>query len=139
MASIRTKDNGEISDFKVVPGCLAEITLDWCDKVLKNELILSTDTFVSSINIIPLQNETSGLSDGGGFSGSTDSATSVGLRCFQPPCVCGVRPKPGTCFRLPYFLHYIIFTEGEFPTPSISSTWAGLDYYNLLDLHIPLV
>jgi hypothetical protein len=70
MASIRKTEEGDGSNFKVVPASLAEITPDWCNIVLKKELFLSTDTFVSSVNIKPLENEINGMSDGGGFSGS---------------------------------------------------------------------
>ena len=67
---IKQKWDGNQSSIKTVPKSIDEITSDWCENVFKNESVISNDTFVTSINVKSLENEVTGLTDGGGLSGS---------------------------------------------------------------------
>ena len=74
MACISKKENGEQYGFKRVPESVEEITAEWCEKALKignYKPMISQDTKVDSVEVTRLQNEITGVMDGGGFSGST--------------------------------------------------------------------
>ena len=70
MACISKKPIKDQYGFKNVPESLDEITAEWCEKVLKTEYIIASDTNVTSIDVNRFQNEETGVMDGGGFSGS---------------------------------------------------------------------
>ena len=74
MACISKKSNDEQYGFKRVPEKVEDITAEWCEKALKignYKAIISQDTKVESVEVTRLQNEITGVMDGGGFSGST--------------------------------------------------------------------
>ena len=74
MACISKKTKSEPYGFQTVPESLDAITNDWCERALKTGVstpVIAEDVNVTSIDIKRLQNEISGVMDGGGFSGST--------------------------------------------------------------------
>ena len=74
MACISKKENSDQYGFKRVPECVEEITAEWCEKALKignYKPMISQETKVESVEVKRLQNELTGVMDGGGFSGST--------------------------------------------------------------------
>ena len=85
MACISKKSNDEQYGFKRVPEKLEDITAEWCEKALKignHKAIISQDTKVESVDVTRLQNEITGVMDGGGFSGST--LLRITLRATSP-------------------------------------------------------
>ena len=63
--------NDQQYGFKVVPEFLTDITPEWCEKALQKGLTISKQTKVIEVETKPLTNETTGVKDGGGMSGST--------------------------------------------------------------------
>lgn len=74
MSCVRKSEDSEQYGFQVVPTSLDGLTKDWCDKAFKTEPpkcpAIASDVFVSAVELKKFQNEISGISDGGGFSGS---------------------------------------------------------------------
>ena len=56
--------------FKIVPESLSDITADWCEKALQTNSTISNETQVTKVEVKQINNEETGDSDGGGFSGS---------------------------------------------------------------------
>ena len=63
--------NDQQYGFKVVPEFLTDITPEWCEKALQKGSTISKQTKVIGVETKPLTNETTGVKDGGGMSGST--------------------------------------------------------------------
>ena len=58
------------TDFGVVPEKLQDLTASWCQTALQEGSAIRKETTVVSLEVKPLTDETRGLNDGGGFSGS---------------------------------------------------------------------
>ena len=70
LTSMKQKCKTNKSSLKAVPDAIDMISSDWCENVIKKEMIISDETFIPSINVKSLENKLTGLKDGGGLSGS---------------------------------------------------------------------
>ena len=57
-------------EFKPVPHSLEEITPDWLQNALQRGKAISEETTITKVEIEEIKNKESGISDGGGYSGS---------------------------------------------------------------------
>jgi len=57
-------------DFKIVPECVEDVTVAWCNEVLHKGDCIPADVFVNNVKAQRLTNDSSDMSDGGGLSGS---------------------------------------------------------------------
>ena len=58
------------NDFKLVPECLDDVTVEWCDKVLHKDGCISDNVSVSNIEKGTLASDANDSDTGGGLSGS---------------------------------------------------------------------
>ena len=58
------------NDFKLVPECLDDVTVEWCDKVLHKDGCISNNVSVSNIEKGTLASDANDSDTGGGLSGS---------------------------------------------------------------------
>ena len=54
-------------EFNEVPGCVEDITPQWCEKALRQSCVIGPSTHVSYVDVIRLKNEETGDLDGGGL------------------------------------------------------------------------
>ena len=57
-------------DFKIVPECVEDVSVAWCNEVLHQGDCIAADVFVTNVKAQRLTNDSSDLTDGGGLSGS---------------------------------------------------------------------
>ena len=57
-------------DVKIVPECVEDVTVAWCNEVLHKGDCIPADVFVNHVEAQRLTNDSSDMSDGGGLSGS---------------------------------------------------------------------
>ena len=79
--------------FKPVPHSLEEITSDWLQNALHRGKAISEETTITKVEIEEIKNKESGISDGGGYSGS---------RLIK------LLPIYGYCQEIIIFVHYLL-------------------------------
>ena len=78
---------------KPVPHSFEEITPDWLQNALQRGKAISEETTITKVEIEEIKNKESGISDGGGYSGS---------RLIK------LLPIYGYCQEIIIFVHYLL-------------------------------